>query len=113
MSYVNMFTRPEIREAYQKLITAGEIMESWSRTISESRDSIISAGFPILRGGYIAAPFDTLGDTLRGTQGIVMDMYKRPEKILEAMEMILPYNIKVAVAAANLQPKSHRIHSTA
>ena len=33
-------------------------------------------------------PFDAIGDTLRGTRGIVMDMYRQPEKLLQAMEAI-------------------------
>jgi uroporphyrinogen-III decarboxylase len=54
-----------------------------------------------LRGGFATAPFDTLGDSLRGTQGIIMDMYRQPEKILETIEKIIPLTIASAVATAN------------
>jgi uroporphyrinogen-III decarboxylase len=47
------------------------------------------------------APFDLIGDTLRGTKGIMMDMYQRPDKLQEAMGKIAPIFIDSAVAAAN------------
>ena len=50
-------------------------------------------GFPGMMGGLAKAPFDTLGDTLRGTQGIMMDMFQRPEKLHDAMERIMPLTI--------------------
>ena len=47
------------------------------------------------------APFDTLGDTMRGTHGIILDMYRQPGKLQEAMEVVTPINIDAAVAGAD------------
>jgi uroporphyrinogen-III decarboxylase len=47
------------------------------------------------------APFDVLGDTLRGTHAIMMDMYRRPEKILQAVERLVPILIRRGVKGAN------------
>ena len=47
--------------------------------------------------GLAKAPFDTLGDTLRGTQGVMMDMFQRPQKVHEAMERLVPIHIKAAI----------------
>ena len=30
----------------------------------------------------------SLGDTLRGTKGIMLDMYRQPDKLLKAMEAL-------------------------
>jgi uroporphyrinogen-III decarboxylase len=54
-----------------------------------------------MRGAFAKAPFDTLGDTMRGTQGIMMDMYRQPDKLLEAMDVIAKLTIKSVVASAN------------
>ena len=35
------------------------------------------------------APFDILGDTLRGTKGVIIDMYRRPDKVLAACERLV------------------------
>ena len=41
----------------------------------------------IVTGGIMAgAPFDHFADLLRGTRGIVMDMYRQPAKLHEAMD---------------------------
>jgi hypothetical protein len=100
-SYLMSFSRPDIRESYEKLIQAGIEMEKWGKAVRECRTAAVKAGFPILRGGFISAPFDAVGDTLRGTQGIIMDMYRQPDKIFEAIEKITPLTIKTAIAAAN------------
>ena len=49
---------------------------------------VLSRGYPSLFGGGImaGAPFDHFADLLRGTRGIVMDMYRQPAKLHEAMD---------------------------
>ena len=50
--------------------------------------------------GIAKAPFDTLADTLRGLSGIMMDLYHRPDKVKEAMEVLVPHNIFYGMATA-------------
>lgn len=57
-------------------------------------------GFPSLRGGATQVPFDTLGDSLRGTKGIMLDMYRQPDKILKAVDKLLPTTIQMGVMGA-------------
>src|SRR3989304_8035903 len=47
-------------------------------------------GFPSYNSPkmFAAAPFDTISDHLRGMQGTMVDMYRRPEKLLQALEML-------------------------
>ncbi len=46
------------------------------------------------------APFDFMSDTLRGMRGIMMDMYKRPEKLLAAEEKVSTLQLKFALSAS-------------
>jgi hypothetical protein len=55
-------------------------------------------GFPMRDGGSTQAPFDTLGDFFRGTRGIMMDMYRRPEKLLKALDVLTPWMVQMGVA---------------
>ena len=59
-------------------------------------------GFPMsLRtGAFVTAPFDFMSDTLRGLRGIMLDMYRCPDKLLAAQEKVLPILVDYAVAAA-------------
>lgn len=50
--------------------------------------------------GISKAPFDTLADTLRGLSGIMLDIYRRPDKLKKALEVIVPHNIFYGMATA-------------
>jgi hypothetical protein len=99
-SFVSQYGRPEIRTAFDALFAAGEQAMKWRQALSASNERIVAAGFPILRGGHCKAPFDVLGDTLRGTRGIMLDMYQRQGKLVEAMERLTPLMIKLGVSGA-------------
>ncbi len=103
IAYFLPFTMPDIQDSLQKLIDVGRETGKWFGVIRYCDQQALSAGFPSLRGGAAAkAPFDTIGDTLRGTQGIMTDMYRRPQKLLEAMERLTFLTIKTTVSAANV-----------
>jgi uroporphyrinogen-III decarboxylase len=61
---------------------------------------LAALGFPNILGGFTKAPFDTIGDTLRGTRGIIMDMYRQPDKLLRALEALTPIMIGMGVGSA-------------
>jgi uroporphyrinogen-III decarboxylase len=86
---------PEVRAAFKAIIDYGEETEKWMKPMREFDREALEAGFPTTFGGQAHAPFDILADTLRGTRGIFMDMYRQPEKIMEAMEMLTPINIEI------------------
>jgi hypothetical protein len=48
-------------------------------------------------GSLTEAPFDFMSDTLRGMRGIMMDMYRRPDKLLAAEEKVLRLQLEYAV----------------
>jgi len=62
--------------------------------------ALATFGFPILLAGFTKAPFDVIGDTLRGTKGIMLDIYRQPDKLIQAMEALVPLMIGMGVANA-------------
>ncbi|MCJ7604731.1 MAG: hypothetical protein MUO19_01685, partial [Dehalococcoidales bacterium] len=99
--FVMPAVRPDVRAAFQAIIDYGEEVEAWQKPFGEFHRMTLAAGYPSLMGGQSHAPFDILADTLRGTRGIIMDMYRQPEKIMEAMEMLTPMNIDIGVQMAD------------
>lgn len=87
MSFV-AYGRPDVQAAFEALLEAGRESVKWMAAVMEVTREATQQGFPGILGGFSKAPFDTLGDTLRGTQAIMMDMFKRPAKLHEAMEKI-------------------------
>lgn len=95
------FGLPDVEAGFKALVEAGKETLKWISVVGEISQAALAAGYPGIMAGLAKAPFDTLGDTLRGTQGIMMDMFQRPDKLHEAMERIAPLAIKGALNAAN------------
>jgi len=83
-----------IQEASDENVKSQEVMAECSKIAMEE-------GFPPLAGGMALAPFDTVADMLRGTQGSVMDMYRQPDKLLESLEGITQQSLESALSMAN------------
>jgi uroporphyrinogen-III decarboxylase len=98
--YITQFGDPEIRTAIQALLDAGEECAKWQAAVAEVSQVVREAGVPSIWGGLCGAPFDLMGDMMRGTKGIMTDMYRRPDKLLEAMERLAPIIIDEAVGLA-------------
>jgi len=101
VTYIIQFGDPEIRQAYEKLLDAGQECMKWMMAVVEVGQAALSAGLPNVWGGMAGAPFDNIGDFLRGTRGIMMDMYQRPDKLHKAMERLVPIAINETVSAAD------------
>ncbi len=94
------FGLPHVQAAYKKLFEAGEEALKWIGYVGKFDGELTTLGYPDFFGGFSKAPFDTLGDTLRGTRGIMVDMYRRPDKLIAAMEKIVPMMIRMGVSTA-------------
>jgi len=90
-----------VRQALDTLLKAADQTAEDMRTFFPVVFKIQSLlGMPNSYGGASKAPFDILGDTMRGTQGIMLDMYRRPEKVEAACQALIPSAIKMAVGPA-------------
>jgi uroporphyrinogen-III decarboxylase len=98
--FVSGYGIPAVRHAFEALFRAGEEAMKWRAACRAGDESVVAAGFPLFRYGTSLAPFDVLGDTLRGTRGIMLDMYRRPDKLLEAMERLTPLMIEKGISSA-------------
>ncbi len=99
--YITQFGDPEIRKSIQTLLEAALEGMKWQSTVMEVGLAALQAGVPSIWGGMCGAPYDLIGDMMRGTKGIMMDMFQRPDKLIEAMERITPIVINEAIGMAN------------
>lgn len=51
--------------------------------------------------GILKAPFDILADKLRGFRQLSADIYRRPEKVLKAVEALAPHLLRNAIASSD------------
>jgi hypothetical protein len=96
------FGLPPVQATYKALFEAGAEALKWIGAIGACNMEMNAAGFPGLWAGFTKAPFDVIGDTLRGTRGVMLDMYRQPDKLIEAMEKLTPIMIKMGVGAAKM-----------
>jgi hypothetical protein len=101
LQVISPFAREEVRRAYQAFIDAGHEWELWQYAVGAFMQEAHAAGFASLRGSMATAPFDIIGDSLRGTQGIILDMYRQPQKLLQALEIITPLMIENIMSSIN------------
>jgi uroporphyrinogen-III decarboxylase len=99
--FITQFGDPEVRASVQALLEAALEGVKWQSAVMDVSKAAREAGLPSIWGGLCGAPFDLIGDMMRGTKGIMMDMYRRPDKLQEAMERIAPIVIDEAVGAAD------------
>jgi hypothetical protein len=88
------FGIPPVQGALKALLDAGNEAMAWIQKVGAFDMKSKGMGFPPIWGGASKAPFDIIADTLRGTKGIMLDMYRQPDKLLKALERITPLAIK-------------------
>ena len=94
------FALPPVQATFQALFEAGAEALKWAMAMGASNGELTTLGFPTILGGFTKAPFDVIGDTLRGTKGIMLDIYRQPDKLLAAMDKLVPIMIAMGVGAA-------------
>ena len=93
------YALPPVQETFKALFEAGAEALKWATAVGGLNGELATLGFPSILGGFTKAPFDVIGDTLRGTRGVMMDMYRQPDKLLKSLEMLVPIMIGMGVSA--------------
>ncbi|MBN1367048.1 MAG: hypothetical protein JW967_03890 [Dehalococcoidales bacterium] len=99
------FGLPPMQKTLKALMDAGNEALKWVEAIGAWNAETLGLGYPNIVAGYTKAPFDVVGDTLRGTRGIMMDIFRQPDKLLKAMEVMTPLMIKMGVDTARMNGK--------
>ena len=101
MRLMAMCQDPQFQKSFKAIWEASQENAKFQKVEAECSRISLEMGFPPAMGGIALAPFDTVADMLRGTYGTVMDMYRQPEKLLEALEVITQRSIESAVNMAS------------
>lgn len=96
------FAFPDVARSLETLVKAAQLSLETLRHTQSYEIEAKAAGFPMAIGSGGLAPFDMLGDFYRGTKGVMLDMYRRPDKVIQACEKLLPDAIQGAVDAAQM-----------
>lgn len=72
------FGRPEISSAFEELSKAGAEMLKLASFSREKSEEVMGTGFPMEFGGESHAPFDMIGDFIRGTRVLWWICFRDP-----------------------------------
>ncbi|MBN1631214.1 MAG: hypothetical protein JW990_15745 [Thermoleophilia bacterium] len=87
--HVMSWGQPGVLEAVGRLAEAGRQMQQWWDQLLLVANRVNQHGFPDVTPWVAEAPFDVIGDHLRGTRGIMLDLYQRPEQVIEACDRMV------------------------
>jgi hypothetical protein len=93
------FGMPEVQEALGVLTNAAQKAQTMIEGAMAWGKQCRELGFPVQAGSLTQAPFDTISDFLRGTRGAMLDMFRQPDKLIEATERLLPIMLKLGLGA--------------
>jgi uroporphyrinogen-III decarboxylase len=97
---MRQFSKPGVVKYQAALQKVAEEGNRFFQSMIEFHSEMQSLGFPLTNGGVTNAPFDYLGDYMRGAKGILTDMRRRPDKLLEALDKALVLLLRQALARA-------------
>lgn len=101
MGSLAVLKSPPLMKAVEALLKAAQANIDAMQSMMKTGQRMTELGFPSAMdmGSMGVAPFDFMGDTLRGMKGIMMDMYRRPEKLLAAMNKFRGINFEACLQA--------------
>lgn len=93
MGEIMPLAMPEVQDTLQRLLDAGKELQKRNEITARLMDFGPGLGFPAMATRYAFAPFDAVGDTLRGTRGVVTDMFRHRGKLEKAVEVMADVTI--------------------
>jgi len=91
----------EMVAGLERMTAAAKAVNEWAKVVFPAMGEVMAAGFPPFAGSATKAPFDILGDTLRGTKGVIVDMFRQPDKVVAAVDQLTQVAIDWALKKAN------------
>ena len=91
---VQVFTDPEVVHSIETLLKAAKEMNKWKEKRGKLEDLFLEKGYPSFFNAARMPPYDIISHGMRGLNGIVMDLYRQPDKIIAACEKILELELE-------------------
>ncbi len=98
------YAAPPVQQALLALNRAATAQTANNAIMFDSMNRMAALGFPPppLGGILLEAPFDFMSDTLRGMRGIMLDIHRRPDQLLEAEQRVLEIELEYAIYFSEL-----------
>lgn len=106
---VRSLEKPGSPEAMAALIKFGVETRKRSECSTRTAEELRRLGFPIFPSGMSYAPLDLIGDYMRDIKNVLLDCFRRPDKVKEACEAVRGLIVEMAEMTAKDTPKGTRV----
>jgi hypothetical protein len=100
---------PKIVQVLRTLLEASEEFAEANALLGSFVTDMVENAFPPMYLTFSLSPYDFLADIIRGTEGCMIDMFRRPEKLKEAINKVTPYCIEMGLLAKQSEDLCKRI----
>ncbi len=87
-------------------------VERYSSFFNSLIGGLISLGYPAIPMAWSYAPLDFIGDFLRDVRNVVLDLYRHPDKVKQAVKALTPLFVKTAAVSGFVPPEVKRALGT-
>jgi len=93
---------PPIVNMLKQIIEVGEEMNKWNAAQAKIGMELARLGYPMITTAFAEAPFDWVSDMFRGLRGIMIDMYRQPDKLKATIDIFTEFAIQSAIMGAQM-----------
>jgi uroporphyrinogen-III decarboxylase len=83
---IRPFAKPAVRESFERIVKAAEEVERFGAHIAEWTERINALGYPLINGATAVSPYDYIADYFRGATGMMKDLYRNRDKLLQLLD---------------------------
>ena len=105
VSGIRPFGEPKVRAALDKVIKAADEVGRFGKHNADFNQRMASLGYPLTNGVTSVSPYDFIADYFRGARGMMTDLFRHKDKLLQALEKstiwLLRQTVRQAQASGN------------
>jgi hypothetical protein len=83
------FEEPDVSRAIDTLLKVGREQKKWRSRMMKFDKMMLDMGFPRYFHGAAMPPYDLISHSMRGMTGTMTDMFRHPDKLIQACDKIL------------------------
>lgn len=97
---IRSFAKPRVRQAFEKIIKAAEEVERMATHHADFTQRMAAHGFPMSYITTAVSPYDMLADYFRGATGMMKDLYRNKDKLLQLLDKAAVFLVRQTLWSA-------------
>jgi uroporphyrinogen-III decarboxylase len=97
---IRRFARPRVRESFEKIVAAAEEVGQLIDHHATFTEHMNQLGYPLTNGSAGIAPYDFIADYFRGARGMMTDIYRNRDKLLQLLDKSAIFLLRMMIANA-------------